>query len=604
MNRRIRTLGPLAVVVAVVVLGLVLRPRDLDQVTLWTIQGILALSLVLVWGRGGIFSLGQTALYGLGGYAFGIVAVNLGRGASNSLLLGGVVALLVVALVALVIGYLMFYGRVSEVNVGIITLALTLVLFALINSTADPSYRIGDAAIGGFNGLVGIPAATFLGERITGQTLFFVVGAVAVVTLTLTWWWLGRPFGRVAAAVRSNELRAELLGYDVRARRTVLFVVGGCFAGGAGALFAAWGQFVSPTVFGLKSAIIVVIWVLVGSRTSPLGAFVGVFAVEALTSWLGGEDAQFSPIYLGAILVVAVVLLPNGLVTTARRLLRRRAPAEPAPPTADTTAATATAAATAALDVEHVLSGSGSTRTEPSPIVLSGLTKRYGAVTVLDDVDLELPATGLQIVIGPNGAGKSTLFALINGTSKVDGGSVRLGDVDLTRLPPHRRARAGIGTKRQVVSVFADLDVEENLWIAAYAPRARRSAKEATAVAKELVGWVGLDGSAVAGTLAHGDQQRLEIAMVLAAGASLILLDEPTAGMTVDEAAAMAALIHTLARHCSVVVIDHDMGFVRELGAPITVMHLGQVLMRGELDELEADERLLDIYLGRHDART
>src|SRR4051812_31976868 len=157
------------------------------------------------------------------------------------------------------------------------------------------------------------------------------------------------------------------------------------------------------------------------------------------------------------------------------------------------------------------------------------------------------------------------------------------------RMLPHRRARAGIGTKRQVVSVFADLTVRENLWVAAYAPRAGRSVKQATAAADDLVTWLGLDGAAVAGTLSHGDQQRLEIVMVMAAGASLILLDEPTAGMTVDESAGMAALIHTLSEHCSVVVIDHDMGFVRELGAPITVMHLGRVLMRGVLDDLEAD---------------
>ncbi|MFC4946578.1 ABC transporter permease subunit [Pseudonocardia sp. GCM10023141] len=598
MKKRAKVVAPLAVLVPIVVVGLVMRPQDLDQLTLWAIEGILALSLVLLWGHGGIFSLGQTALYGLGGYAFGIVAINLGRGAANSMLLGGLAALVVAALVSLVIGYLMFYGRVSEVNVGIITLALTLVLFVLINSTADPAYRIGDAPIGGFNGLVGIPAPMLFGQRITGQSLFFVVCGAAVVALTLVWWCLDLPFGRIAAAVRSNELRAELLGYDVRARRTMLFVVCGCLAGGAGALFAAWGQFASPTIFGLKSAIIIVIWVLVGSRTSPVGAFVGVFAVEALTSWLGGEDARYALIYLGAILIAAVILLPNGLVTTARRLTRRFAPARKKPIPVDGSLAQASSS----HDLSHVLGARPPSDTQAS-LVVSGLTKRYGAVTVVDAIDLDLPATGLQVVIGPNGAGKSTFFGLVNGTVKIDTGTVRLGETDVSRMLPHRRARAGIGTKRQVVSVFADLTVRENLWVAAYAPRARRSVKEATAAADDLVSWLGLAGATVAGTLSHGDQQRLEIVMVMASGASLILLDEPTAGMTVNETAGMAALIHTLSEHCSVVVIDHDMGFVRELGAPITVMHLGQVLMRGELDALEADERLLDIYLGRHNAR-
>jgi branched-chain amino acid transport system permease protein len=162
-----------------------------------------------------------------------------------------------------------------------------------------------------------------------------------------------------------------------------------------------------------------------------------------------------------------------------------------------------------------------------------------------------------------------------------------------------RRARSSLGIKRQVSSVYLDATVLENLWLPAYADC--RSVPEAQRRALAMAGWLGLSAraDAPASELAHGHRQLLEIGMVLAARPQVILLDEPTAGMTREETHLVADLVKRLSSHCTVVVVEHDMEFIRELGAPVTVLHKGAVLAEGTIDEIRADERVLSSYLGR-----
>jgi branched-chain amino acid transport system permease protein len=167
-------------------------------------------------------------------------------------------------------------------------------------------------------------------------------------------------------------------------------------------------------------------------------------------------------------------------------------------------------------------------------------------------------------------------------------------------MKSHDRVRGGLGIKLQVASIFNDLSVRENLWLAAYGRL--RSSESADRRSEELIAWLGLEERAddSAGLLSHGQKQWLEIAMVVATEPSVILLDEPTAGMTREETARMAALVKLLGQAVSVIVVEHDMEFVRALDVPVTVFHQGSVFASGSLDVLRHDERILDIYLGRH----
>jgi branched-chain amino acid transport system ATP-binding protein len=219
-------------------------------------------------------------------------------------------------------------------------------------------------------------------------------------------------------------------------------------------------------------------------------------------------------------------------------------------------------------------------------------------VLATDDVDLSIGAGELRCLIGPNGAGKTTLFRLISGEHRVDSGTIELNGHDVTRLQPFARSRLGLALKWQNRGTFTDLTLAENLRIAAHVRRRDPAADERTsAVLREL--GVDADLDRVSGDLSHGAQQMLEIAMALAAKPSVLLLDEPAAGLSRDETSRTAAIVRDIAnRGVTVVVTEHDMAFVRELQAPVTVLHQGRVFAEGSLGEIEDDAKVREIYLG------
>ena len=591
------------VVVAAILASTLASEFQANEWTLWVLYGMLALSFTFIWGHGGIFSFGQAAFFGLGGYAYSVVAINL-IGHTNETITAVLAGALVGAVAAALVGYFIFYGDVSEVAVAIITLAFSLVLLTVMSGTAGPEYQIGEAQLGGYNGMVGVPPLTV---GLPGGTptildygsMLAVFGIVAGVIAVGVHVLLHRPFGRVVGALRVNELRTQLLGFDVRRYKLATFVLGGAIAGVAGAGYAAWAQFINPSVFGLQQAAFVAIWVLLGGRTSLLGAFVGVVLVQELTSRLGGSGGDSTPIVLGAVLIAVVLLLPAGIVPTLQLWARRLVPGLGGPPPA---AAAAPAGgggnghATAPVLVsDQPQTGRGSEDT----LRAEGLGKRFGGVRALDGVSADFPGRGLSCLIGPNGAGKSTFFHLLSGRFRPSAGEVVLDGRRITSWRPDRRARAGLGIKLQVPSLYHELSTAENMWLAAYART--RSARSADERAAEMLSWLGLSDRAAepASVLSHGQQQWLEIGMVVATEPKVILLDEPTAGMSAEETQRTARLVTTLAEQAAVIVVEHDMDFVRELDAPVMMFHEGSVFAHGSISELREDERVLDIYLGR-----
>ena len=275
--------------------------------------GVLALSLALVWGYGGILCFGQTAFFGLGAYAYTIAAINFG-GSSWAIL----VAVLVAVAFAAVLGYVMFYGRVSDVYLAVITLTVSLILYSLIRRTSGPDYRIGKSLLGGFNGITSPPlnlpwdASSIL----LPQHVFHVAMATLIVAYVLTSWLVRTRFGRVCVSIRENELRAELLGYDVRLYKLGIFAVGAGIAGLAGVLFCNGVGRVTPDVFNLYNAALTIIWVIVGGRGTLIGPVLGAFGLFYLTSALGTQSTINNSLVLGVILVVFVLAVPKGVVPT------------------------------------------------------------------------------------------------------------------------------------------------------------------------------------------------------------------------------------------------------------------------------------------------
>ena len=239
---------------------------------------------------------------------------------------------------------------------------------------------------------------------------------------------------------------------------------------------------------------------------------------------------------------------------------------------------------------------------------VQGVAKAFGGVQALAGVDLAIAAGALCCIIGPNGCGKTTLFNVISGAFAPDAGRVRFQGVDITGLRPHEISRRGIARKFQVPGIYPNLTVSENLEVPAAAAAARGGPlgllrQPARGAAPDrLLERFGLDElmSRPAGALAHGQKQWLEIAMLLAGAVRLMLLDEPTAGMTVAETAASADLLREVQQRSgvAVLVIEHDMSFVERLGCPVVVMMRGAVVRTGSYAEIRQDPAVREAYLG------
>ncbi len=234
----------------------------------------------------------------------------------------------------------------------------------------------------------------------------------------------------------------------------------------------------------------------------------------------------------------------------------------------------------------------------PEILRAQGLAKAFGGVRAVDGVDFALEAGALRSIIGPNGAGKSTFFKLLLGSIKPDRGSIRFRGRDVTRAEPHRRAHMGIGVKFQHLGVYQALTVRHNLELPL---QHRHSGAQMEAEIGHLLERLNLAGTEEmrVGALSHGQKQWLAIGMSLAMKPALLLLDEPTAGMGPEETRATGALVSSVnAEGVTIVVVEHDMAFVRQLGAPVTVLHYGRVFAEGSLAEIERNEEVRNIYLG------
>ncbi|MCG6206085.1 branched-chain amino acid ABC transporter permease [Rhodopseudomonas sp. HC1] len=316
-------LTPAVIAGLVLLCGLpfIVETYTLFNLTVFAAMAIFALSLGLVWGFGGILSLGQSVFFGLGAYAYAIAAINFAD--STPALLAAIV---VPTFVALLIGYFAFFGRVTDVYFGVISLTTSLILYSLVNSTSDQSFVIGKAPLGGYNGIPSVPPINwpFMPEWTLGfDEMYYLTGALLLAVYIGLRLLLSSPFGRVCIGVRESEARAELLGYDSRRYKLAMFCIGAAVAGLAGALFAAWGSFIGPDSFSVSFAAQAIIWVMFGGLGTLIGPVIGCILLQAVTTWLGQVKIVDPNIVLGSIFIAAVLLLPQGIVPTLQGVSRR-----------------------------------------------------------------------------------------------------------------------------------------------------------------------------------------------------------------------------------------------------------------------------------------
>ena len=540
--------------------------------TLIALTAVFAYSFYAVLMAGQL-SLGQAGLASLAGFSATLVVPDEPVAGLSPLVVGLPVGVLVGALVAFLLGLPVM--RLRGVFLAIATLGFAeMVRIVLINAEWT----------GGAQGTV-LPKLVTPGIAWT---------CLAVVVYGF-WRLGGSRLGRALAAVREDELAARAMGVDVTRHRMTAFVTSGALAGLYGVLISYFSRFITPDDFGFAAAVDGLVTAVVGGTLMFLGPLLGsgfLTAIPEVQRALGVEAGWIRPFLASALLLVVILFLPGGLSSLIPRWRTPqvdpdvRAPDLPPLPPPGT----------------PVLS-------------LSGLGKAYGGVHAVRSVDLELTSGEVLGLIGPNGAGKTTLVNMISGLVEPTSGSGRVLGVDLGATGrSHRFARAGVSRTFQHSKLFDRLSVLENVLVGAHVvarptflrrllflPSARRDEQTALAQAGAQLTRVGLADRAgvAAAELSYGDRRRLEIARALAGHPTLLILDEPAAGMNHVEAQGLSTLIRSLAADgLTVLLIEHNVRMVLETCTRILVLNFGEVIAEGDPATVARDPAVVEAYLG------
>ena len=437
-------------------------------------------------------------------------------------------------------------------------------------------------------------------SSLSPNMMFLTVVIISAIIYLIVALIVRSPFGMVIDSIRLDAVKAELLGLDIRLFQTLMFMLAGAIAGIAGGLFGAWANYLNPSIFSVQEALLVPIYVLVGGLGTLIGPFVGALTVGGLSFWLGGGViGGQTTLVMGACLIVLVIFLRKGIVGGTQTLFTKIFDSSEAKdhPSQQTSQVRVN------LDLLEKLQTSAISQRDAT-LETVNTSKRFGGVLAVDSVSQIFKPGKVRCIIGPNGAGKSSYLKACTGAYEPDSGSVLYSSQDITKINPFERVKLGLGIKMQTAQVFDELSVRQNLWIAGYGNGLNK--ERADQVSDEMLDVLNMReiSTQQASTLSHGEQQWLDIGMVLCLAPSVILLDEPAAGMSKEEKRQLSELVRLMAKTATVVVVDHDMDFVRTLDAEITVLHQGAVFAQAEIDELRKDERILDIYLGRRESVT
>jgi branched-chain amino acid transport system ATP-binding protein len=512
------------------------------------LTAIVGVGLNVLLGLSGQVSFGHVGFYALGAYTVAILTVT----AKWSLW----AALPIAALVATVTGALL---ALPAVRVRGPYLAMVTIAFGFIVEHVAVEWR---GVTGGQNGIMGIPST--LGER--GVALL-AIGVAALATAAYHFLERSR-FGKAMRAVKDSEIAAESIGLSPVRVKTAAFAISALCAGVAGALFAPLSGFVTPSTFAFSQSILFVLVVMIGGAGYVAGPLVGAGIVVLLPELLAAL-AEYRLLFFGALLLIVLWIAPEGVVGSVLRLVAKRRGARLA------------AAADAAIAPRA-----------RATLVVKQLGISFGGVRAAQDVAFEAKPGEVTSLIGPNGAGKTTVLNMLSGFYRPDAGAIRLGERELQGLPAWRIARAGVARTYQTTQLFGSMSVAENLAIA--------GGGEALAV---FVGYAG-DLDARAADLPHVDKRLVEVARALATGPSVLLLDEPAAGLSADDKAKLARLLRRIAEAgVAVVLVEHDMAVVMGISDRVVVLDAGVRIAAGTPAEVQRDPAVKKAYLGEGEAR-
>jgi branched-chain amino acid transport system ATP-binding protein/branched-chain amino acid transport system permease protein len=576
-------------------------PTTINRILVW---GLFGIGFDILFGYTGLLSFGQSAFYGTGGF---VAAYLLTRMGFPSVWLALIIGMVVAAAVGWVIGLIAL--RRTGIYFAMITVAIAEVFFFTEFSPLA-------AYTGGENGLPGVPTPSlYLGfatfQFNTAESLYVFLAACYFVGIVVALRIVRSPVGAVLSAIRENPLRAAAVGHNIHGYKLTAFVVAAAYAGLAGGLLGVLQAFMPPDAFMFDTSGQLVMQTAIGGAGTLFGPLVGA------ALWLFLQDFLQSAFNLGAawklvlglVFVLLVCFLRRGIVGGLVDLVGfiggRGATKAAAPAPAKTVAATPHPAATAMPARRHALDG------YQGPILhATGLTKRYGGLVANSDIDFSVEHGELRGIIGPNGAGKTTFFKMLTCEVPPTSGKIVFEGRDITGKTVTDVCQLGLTKSYQVNQLFTRLTVRENLTISALAAMRGKfrldmfrsipsipGLREQVEHTLELVDLTARPDTPVS-ELAYGEKRRLEIGLALASSPSLLLLDEPLAGMSPQERVETVKLLKSISRGRTMVIIDHDMDALFELAGRVTVLQEGRVLVEGTPDEIKGNAKVQEAYLG------
>ncbi|WP_183598131.1 MULTISPECIES: ABC transporter permease subunit [Rhizobium] len=547
----------------------------LNVLTRSMIYAMLAITVDLLWGYTGVLTFGQAAFFGVGAYATAMVLTHVG--ASPGLFIVALAAAIFVPLLlGLAVGWLSFYHGSTPLYATVISLVVPIVVTQLVFS--------GGTWTGSSSGLVGyetLPLGLPGYFRLAGACLL-VLAALAIV-------FVRSDAGRLLIAIRDNEARVAYLGMNPARLKIVLTGVLAGVCGLAGFLYANASGVVAPENTGFVFGTELVVWTALGGRGTIIGPLFGAIGIDYLSASLSGDLPFLWQLIVGALFVIMIILLPGGLASLVTRFLQSA-----------NSSSSLTSLPTRIVAKEAASAGN-------SLLSIRGLGKSYGSLSVLKGIDLEIGAGELVSLVGPNGAGKTTLMrCLSDGTEQIEG-QVDIIGTNIAGCAPERIVALGVGRKFQVASIFDSMTVGECLKMARLSrerPNPMRSAAEIMlpAAAAEILTLTGMADmlEKPVSLLSHGQRQALELAMVVALEPRIILLDEPTAGLTKTERMTIGTILKKLTDQMgfAAILVEHDLDFVREISSRIVVLHQGKLVLDGTVNDVVNSETVRTIYAG------